>query len=121
LPAEPSPPLNGAYNRKNFILIVEDMNILKGSDNRRAYKQKMTRPLLKALYTILKECQLTDCSYIGNMPFTHYGKIAFIDTEVFFNGTPNFNRLKQYLSVPMQQYLDKLIEEDRKVQKDKSF
>lgn len=112
LPAEPSPPLNGLYNRKNFILVVEDMHILDRKDNERAYKRKMTPHLLTTLYTVLKECQLTDCVYIGNMPFTKYGTIAFVDTEQFLNGLPDFNRFKKYLSVPMQQYLDQLIRED---------
>lgn len=110
LPAEPSPPVSPLYNRKNFILVVEDMQILSHKENERAYKQKMTRRLLENLYTVLMECQLTDCIYIGNMPFTKYGKIAFIDTELYFNGIPDFGRFKKYLSVPMQQHLEKLIQ-----------
>ncbi|WP_154017848.1 hypothetical protein [Candidatus Protochlamydia phocaeensis] len=110
LPAEPSPPSNGLYNRKNFILVVEDMHILNHQDNAKAYKLKMTRSLLNDLYTVLMECQLTDCIYIGNMPFTKEGKIAFVDTERYFNGEPDFNQLKRYLSVPMQAHLDKLIQ-----------
>lgn len=109
LPAEPSPPLSAEFNRKNFILIVEDMHILKNSENKKAYKQMLTKPLLTALYTVLKECELTDCVYIGNMPFTIYGKIAFIDTELFHHGIPDFIRLKKYLSESMQAHLDVLI------------
>ncbi len=111
LPAEPSPPLSNQYSRKNFILIVEDMHILNSKENKQAYKHKMTESLLEALYTVLTECQLTDCAYIGNMPFTKEGKIAFIDTELFFNGIPNFNSIKKRLSVPMQHYLEQLIHE----------
>ncbi len=114
LPAEPSPPQDAPCNRKNFILVVEDMHILNHKDNEQAYKQKMNGHLLKALYTILLECQLTDCVYIGNMPFTEYGQIAFIDTELYFNGRPNFEKFKKYLSVPMQTLLDKLIREEGK-------
>ena len=55
---------------------------------------------------------MTDCVYIGNMPFTKHGKIAFIDTELFFNGTPDFQRLKKYFSIPMQTYLEQLIREE---------
>lgn len=111
LPAEPSPPLGDKYNRKNFILVVENMQILKGKDNKKAYKQQMTKPLLTALYTVMKECQLTDCVYIGNMPFTLHGNITFIDTELFNNGTPNFAKLKKNLTIPMQNHLDRLMQE----------
>lgn len=111
LPAEPSPPLGDLYHRKNFILVVEDMDILDRKKNEQAYKQNVTRSLLKALYTVLVECQLTDCVYIGNMPFTKSGKIAFIDIELFHNGAPEFHRLKKYFSLPMQNHLDKLVRE----------
>lgn len=110
LPAEPSPPLTEQYHRKNFILVVEDMHILSHRENQKAYENKMTPSLLEAIYTILMECQLTDCAYIGNMPFTKHGKIAFIDTELFFNGIPNFDRIKKHLSAPMQAYLEQLIQ-----------
>lgn len=110
LPEEPSPPLNPSYNRKNFILVVENMNILKSKENFYAYKHKMTRRRLNELYTVLMECQLTDCVYIGNIPFTQAGKIAFVDTELYFNGIPNFNRFKKYLSASKQAYLEELIQ-----------
>ncbi len=111
LPTEPSPPLSSSYHRKNFILVVEDMNILKHKQNKRFYKQKMNRELLTELYTVIMECQLTDCISIVNIPFTKRGKIAFVDTELFYNGTPNFSRLKKHLSKKMQIHLDHLIQE----------
>lgn len=112
LPAEPSPSSNDSFHRKNFILVVEDMHILDHKENEKAYKQKMTRQLLEALYTVLTECQLTDCIYIGNMPFTRDGQIAFIDTELFYNGIPKLGRLKKYLSTPMQNHLERLMQKD---------
>jgi hypothetical protein len=111
LPAEPSPPLSEKYNRKNFILVVEDMHILSHKENAKAYKEKMTKRILNALYTVMLECQLTDCVWIGNMPFTKKGKIAFIDTELFHNGIPDFERFKKHLSPSMQEHLDKLMRE----------
>lgn len=108
LPVNPSPPINAGYNRKNFILVVERMDILDHKENAQAYKHKMTRRHLQELYTILMECQLTDCVYIGNIPFTKSGKIAFIDTEITFSGIPDLSRFKKYLSPSMQAYLEKL-------------
>lgn len=112
LPIDPASPLDEKYNRKNFILIVEDMHILNHKENAKAYKKLMTQRLLNALYKVMLECQLTDCVWIGNMPFTKKGKIAFIDTELFHNGIPDFERLKKHLSPSMQEYLDKLIQKD---------
>ena len=111
LPVEPSPPLNEAYSRKNFILVVEDMQILDHKKNAKAYKEMLTPNLLNDLYTILNECGLTDCIWIGNMPFTKGQKITFIDTELFHNGIPEFETLKKYFSDPMKDHLDKLINE----------
>lgn len=110
LPQDPSPPEEEWINRKHFILVVEDMNIVDHQENGRLFKEKMTRRLLKEIFTVMAECELTDCVWIGNMPFTKKGKIAFLDTELFYNGFPEFERLKKYLSIPMQKHLDKLIQ-----------
>lgn len=113
LPANPSPPINEAYNRKNFILVVEDMHILDNKKNAKAYKEMLTPNVLNDLYTILTECGLTDCIWIGNMPFTKKKKIAFIDTELFHNGVPEFEKLKIFFSEPMQDHLDALMREGK--------
>lgn len=109
LPIDPSPPLEENIHRKNFILVVEDMEILDKRENPKAYKEKMTSELLEDIFVVMTECQLTDCVWIGNMPFTKSGKITFIDTELFKNGIPEFERLKKYLSPPMQEHLDRLL------------
>lgn len=110
LPQEPSLPEQEGTNRKHFILVVEDMRIVDHQENSRMFKEKMTGKLLKEIFTAMAECELTDCVWIGNMPFTKKGRIAFIDTELFYNGFPEFERLKKYLSTPMQEHLDQLIQ-----------
>lgn len=79
VPAEPSPPA-GAH-RSNFILVVEQMDILNSDANRKAYKKKMTKEKLHALYTVIMENKLIDSIYCDNTPFCSDGKLAFIDTE----------------------------------------
>lgn len=111
LPTEPSPPIDERYNRKNFILVVEDMHILDHKKNAQAFKETLNKPLLNDLYIVLTECGLTDCVWIGNMPFTKKRKITFIDTELFHNGIPEFEKLKTYFSDPMKDHLEKLIRE----------
>jgi hypothetical protein len=80
LPAEPAP-VKGSPYRKNFILIVEEMDILDMKRNRKAYKKKMTTQILDAFYVMLTDLQLIDSVYADNTSFCKDGKLAFIDTE----------------------------------------
>lgn len=110
LPASPSPPDDPLYNRKNFLLVVEDMRILSYTENKEAYRKKMTPELLNALYTILNEEGLLDSVYIDNIPFTEDGRIAFIDTEHHHKGPIRYEKLTGFFSPAMQQHWQRLIE-----------
>jgi len=112
LPHKPYPNLDNASLRKNFILVVEDMNILSNKSNLNAYKKKMSRPLLDQIFTIVKEEGLIDSLYPDNMPFTRSGKIAFIDTEHFHLSPVNYNILPPFLAYSMQNYWLSLIEKN---------
>lgn len=109
LPCDPSPP-SGSYNRKNFILIVEDMQILDHPANLKAYQKKITPQILNALYTILKEEGLLDSVYLDNIPFTRLGQIAFIDTEHYHKEPIDYLKLKPFFSASMQRYWQTLVE-----------
>lgn len=111
LPLEPFPPLHARYNRKNFILICEDMNILTADENLKAYKKKTNPRLLWELYTILTEVGLLDSVYPDNIPFTIGGQIAFIDTEHHHHPkeTIPYHKLTPYLSEEMEIYWQSLI------------
>ncbi len=104
LPEEPSPPFSSHYHRKNFILVVEDMRILKGEENKKAFKDKMTPEILDELYVILTEEGLIDSVYLDNIPFTKSGKIAFIDTEHHHLQPIKYEKLTRYFSPDMQAY-----------------
>jgi hypothetical protein len=107
LPLEPSPPLDPLYIRKNFILVVEDMHILKHTDNRKAYK-KITSELLDQLYVILTEEGLIDSVFPDNIPFTKKGSIAFVDTEHYHEWPVKYDRLDRFLAPSMRDYWLKL-------------
>lgn len=110
LPAEPSP-ASGNF-RKNFILVVEAIDILDHDDNRKAYKKKMNPQLLNSLYTVIMENKLIDSVYCDNTPFCTDGRLAFIDTEHAQDCTrpvPIWT-LAQYLSKPMYAYWEQLIQ-----------
>ncbi len=103
LPITPSPP-PGDYFRKNFILLVEDANILNHHHNGIAFKRKITSEHLDALYRIITELGLIDSVFRGNIPFNRSSKICFIDTEHHHRWPINYNRLLRYLSPEMQLY-----------------
>lgn len=113
LPSEPSPPDFPGIKRKNFILVVEDMNILSRKENLQAYRNNMTTPLLDALFIVLTENLLVDSIYAPNIPFCRDGKIAFLDTEHFNNTTRPMKLMKmmRYLNPEMRSYWKKLVPE----------
>lgn len=111
LPSEPSPPNAPGIKRKNFILVVEDMNILSKKENLKAFKNHMTIPLLNALFIVLTENLLVDSIYAPNIPFCRDGKIAILDTEHFNNITRPMKlwKMMRYLNPEMRAYWKELV------------
>ncbi|NGX42789.1 MAG: hypothetical protein K940chlam7_01077 [Chlamydiae bacterium] len=110
LPAEPSPPDKKKYCRRNFVLVVEDMEILNKEKNYDMWKSTaITTEKLDALYIIVNELGLCDSIVAFNIPFSSDGKIAFIDTEYFHRWPIKFYRLDHYLSLEMRGYWKQLI------------
>lgn len=112
LPAKPD--TSGPF-RKDFILVVEDMNLVNSSANASYFKEKITPKILDALYVLLTENKLIDSIYIDNIPFSKDGKISFVDTEhVNVDNHPlKLHRLTGRLSSEMQAYWNKLISQGR--------
>jgi hypothetical protein len=110
LPAYPTP-LIGAPYHKNFILVVEELDILDKKHNLKAYKNKMTPQLLDALYIMLADLNLIDSIYADNTPFCKDGKLAFIDTEHSLDTTRPvpLTTVAKYLSPEMYAYWEQLI------------
>lgn len=107
LPEEPSPP--ASYLRKNFILIVEDMNIYEDSINNKIWGSKyVTHELLNQFYQLLTSLGFNDCSKPENAPFSKDGRIALIDTQTYYTWPIKYDRLLPYLSPDMQTYWQKL-------------
>ncbi len=99
---------------KRYILVVEDMDIFSDDETRRLYKTIITRDHLEALYTMLTTCLLSDSTWLPNIPFSHDGRIAFIDTE--FAGTTQsiwsrLGRMCKNLSSEMRDYWVTLVME----------
>lgn len=112
IPPQPAPKNTQWITPKNFILVVEDMQILDSRKNHRAFKKQMTKPLLDALYVELTENRLIDSIYADNIPFCKDGKIAFIDTEHVNDYTQPVKLwlIARYLSDEMHAYWDQVIQ-----------
>ena len=110
LPAEPAPK-EGAPYPKNFILIVEEMDILSYRKNLKAYKKKMTPQILDAFYIMLTELLLLDSVYADNTSFCKDGRLAFVDSEHSLDTTRPvpLTHVAQYLSPEMYAYWEQLI------------
>jgi len=113
LPAEPSPPQEPGYCRKNFILIAEKMKILDKADNRKKYIQKLRECHLDAIYSIVTELGLSDSLRAFNLPWTKDHKLAFIDTANFHDWDHiDYYMLFEFLAKPMRVYWHKLLKNE---------
>jgi hypothetical protein len=100
LPNYPKPPLG--YFPKLTLLVEEDMNILSEKENKKMWASSaVNTPLLEGLYLILKTVGLRDCTKPDNIPFSHDGKVAFVDTQTF-DEKVDYKRFTRYLSKPNQ-------------------
>ncbi len=108
LPNEILPPNDPLYNQKNFILIVEDMDILDEQENLKAYQTKITTEFLDTFFIIIKELGLLDSVHPCNTPFSKDGKMAFVDTEHHHRWPLHYSGLARRLSQPMKEYWRKL-------------
>lgn len=93
--------------RHPVVLIATDMQIQSQEMNLYAWKVLISQEHLRELYAILKAGY--GSTYIsGNILYTKSGKFAFVDTEKP-RQTRDLNKIKPYLSEPMQLYWEQLI------------
>ena len=102
LPDNPAPPKE--YLRKLFILVEEDMDIVKSAENRFIWGSEVVTPeLLDAFFTILSDVYMQDTT-TGNCNFAHDGRIAFVDTESCFQKTIKHEPIMRFLSPQMKKH-----------------
>lgn len=110
LPADPASPKNTEF-RKHFVLVVEDMEILKSDDNVFWWGSiAMTEERMDAIYTIYEEEGLIDSVFPCNLPFCEDGKQAFVDTQHHHRWPIRFERLLKYFNTATEKYWIQLIE-----------
>lgn len=99
-------------DRKDFILVTEDMNILDSESNYNRWKSsKISKELLKGLFTILSQGGLLDSVFTDNIPFSRKdGRVVFIDTEHYQRWPIRYDYLTKRFSKSNQVYWKSLFE-----------
>jgi hypothetical protein len=107
LPIKPFPSTKVKFTRKNFLLLVENMNLVPYEKNLEAWKTIITKEHLDELFAIIK--------YAGggayradNVAYTVDGKFALIDTEHPYK-SGGFHSIEPYLSQEMLAYWKQLV------------
>ncbi len=109
------PEANPSFQRKNYILVADDMHVLKGSANEeRWFGPAMDDELLQAVFKVITEVGLADTVFPDNMPFCADGRIAFVDTEHYHTWPIPYHRLMRFLAFDMQNYWLALIADNSK-------
>ena len=70
----------GLPNRKKYLLVVQDMELVSREESERAWKHKMTPDILRHLYHIL-DSGYASIAVTQNIAHTKYGTFSCIDTE----------------------------------------
>lgn len=113
LPDMPAP-LPG-LQRKKFIIVEEDMNLVSPYGNEQLWKNSVDKKTLAALFHLLETLGLKDSVYITNIPFSTDGRISFIDTEHHGKWPVDYSKLLRFLSKKKQKYWNELIGHTLKV------
>jgi len=114
-PLPSNPPAQPGADKKNFILIAEDMKIIATKDNKSLWKShEITKPLLDAIFTLITEEGLSDTVQAFNMPFSIDGRIALIDLEHHHEWPIPYRVLLRYLNSSNAEYWDQLIKHQGK-------
>lgn len=104
----PLPAPSGALKkeeRKNFILLVEDMDLMSETENLSKWaSDSLPRKTLKILHQLLDEEGLSDSVYAFNLPFAKDGRIALIDLEQHHRWPIPYHKLCKYLSTKNSLY-----------------
>ena len=107
LPSGPKCPVRDNYIPKSFILIVEDMRLEPKQTNSQFYRH-IGKKWLNAIYIITTKYGLSDCCNKHNLPLSRDGKLAFVDTETFYNWPINYHRMLEFLSTGGKSYWNAL-------------
>lgn len=107
-PLPPSPTASKEQLQKNFILVAEDMDILDNKENAIKWSStEVTEYQLDMLYHLVSTLGLLDSCRIKNIPFSHDGKIAFVDTQSSHHWPVHYKNLTPKLHPSLRSYWQK--------------
>lgn len=113
LPLQPAPPQTSDYDQKLLVVLVKDMNLVPMRENRKAWKEQITKEHLDELCIIMKNAYASSFR-ADNISFTKKGTFAFIDTEYRLPyHVPNFEKIGRRLNEEMLEYWKSLTEEQK--------
>ena len=84
------------------VLLVKDMQIFNSGGSAKAWRSRATRQTIRELFEIFRR-GYGSAFLVGNLPYTHSGRFAFIDTEFGKRRLPMV-RLSRYFSPSMRKY-----------------
>lgn len=113
LPTEPSPPANGNYVRKNFVLIAEHMPIMGAPENKWRYRMEISRSQLRKLFNIVTDAGMYDSVRPSNIPWTYKKQIAFVDTEVYHQWPVDYHPMLEFINRDMKVYWQGLMQKGK--------
>lgn len=90
-----------------LVLLVKDMQIFNTRDSKKAWMKKAGYRTVRELYTIFSR-GYGSAFLAGNLPYTHSGKFAFIDTEFGKRHLP-MDRLQRHFAPNVRRYWQSLL------------
>lgn len=102
----------GLPNKKKYLLVVQDMELVSRAESEHAWKHKMTPDILRHLYHIL-DSGYASIAVTQNIAHTKYGTYSCIDTE-FAKRKIKLTKLDRFLSSEMRDEWHKIIRENSK-------
>jgi len=100
-----------AQAKKRYLLVVEDMQLVKRKKSDRAWKKEITPAILREVYHILK-AGYTSLAVSQNIPYTKKKTFSCIDTE-YAKREFDLLKINKFLSPKMRRAWKKIVEEHK--------
>ena len=102
---------SGSSRPQPVVLLVRDMRVYNTRNSARAWREKAGYETIRELFEIFKR-GYGSAFLVGNLPYTHSGRFAFIDTEFGKRKLPMIH-LARYFSPRMRNYWWSLMRHSR--------
>jgi hypothetical protein len=104
---------SGSSQQQPVVLLAKDMNIYNSKTSAMAWRKRAGYETMRELFEIFRR-GYGSAFLVGNLPYTHSGRFAFIDTEFGKRRLPMVH-LSRYFSPRMRTYWWSLLQKSRAV------